>query len=238
VRSTSNRAERASSHFVPAAFSACLNNTIRHTRQPPDQTTAVNERDQAYQADQDAMNAATSNSKLEDAHNGATSDAEASLTSQARSGSDVSGHKKQRISSSLKRVIDETQLPPEEAEKLESRRAYNRECATRARKRTKSLVVQLSDQVRILQADKDDLRRENAVIRAQLQSLERQNQTLVFKHGLVERSHHANMPMSPLMLSPMGGFQQPCMNLDTALTGLLSAQQAAARNQLLRPMNP
>jgi ABC-type phosphate transport system auxiliary subunit len=182
------------------------------------------------------MNAATSNSKLEDPHNGATSDAEASATSQTRSGSDVCGHKKQRISSSLKRVIDETQLPPEEAEKLESRRAYNRECATRARKRTKTLVSQLSDQVRNLQADKDDLRRENAVIRAQLQSLERQNQALAFKHGLVERSHHTNM--SPFMPSPMGGFLQPRMNLDTALTNLLSSQQAAARNQLLHPPNP
>jgi ABC-type phosphate transport system auxiliary subunit len=184
------------------------------------------------------MSAATSNSKLEDPHNGAPSDAEASATAQARSGSEVSGPKKQRISSSLKRVIDETQLPPEEAEQLESRRAYNRECATRARKRTKNLVAQLSDQVRNLQADKDDLRRENAVIRAQLQSIERQNQTLAFKHGLVER-HHANMSMSahmsPFVPSPMGGFLQPRMNLDTALTNLLSAQQAAARNQLPNP---
>ena len=87
-----------------------------------------------------------------------------------------------------KRVIDETLLSPEEAGKLESRRAYNRDCANRARKRTKNLVAQLQDEVKELQADKDELRRANAVMKAQLEIMGKQHQSLMLKQAVSE--HH------------------------------------------------
>lgn len=85
------------------------------------------------------------------------------------------------VTSSRKRVIDETLLSPEEAQKLQTRRAYNRNCANRARKRTKNLVAQLQDEVKELQSDKDELRRANAVMKARLEVLAKQRDSLVIR---------------------------------------------------------
>jgi hypothetical protein len=78
-----------------------------------------------------------------------------------------------------KRTIDESLLPPEEAKKLESRRAYNRQCAAKARKRSKDLVAHLQGQVEELTKEKAELKRANEVMRAQLELLEQQNRTLM-----------------------------------------------------------
>jgi FtsZ-binding cell division protein ZapB len=143
--------------------------------------------------------------------------------------STASGVVKQRISSTRKRIIDETLLSAEEAEKLESRRAYNRECATRARKRTKTLVNQLQDEVKSLQTDKEELRRENAVLKAQLEGFEKQNQTLMFKNVMAD---HRAMGTNP------GAFMPPTLRpggvtLGDALTEMrmatLASREAASR---------
>jgi hypothetical protein len=166
------------------------------------------------------------NSDVEAQHNSVASDSDAS----------VSTTSKQRISSARKRVIDETQLAPEEAERLQARRAYNRECATRARKRTKNLVAELQDEVKSLQTDKEDLRRENAVMKAQLEGLERQNQTLIFKQTLSNRQ-----PFSVFGAMP-GGFMYPGINLGDAFSGLQTSHvgmnEAALRAGLLPSTKP
>lgn len=83
-----------------------------------------------------------------------------------------------------KRTIDETLLPPEEARKLELRRAYNRECASRARKRTKQLVSQLQTEVADLQQDKSELRKANAILKNQLSTLEKQYRAVLLKNAV------------------------------------------------------
>jgi regulator of replication initiation timing len=83
-----------------------------------------------------------------------------------------------------KRIIDETLLPPDEAEKILTRRAYNRDCATRARKRNKQLVQQLEKQVHELQADKEELRRAVSKMENHILVLENQNKTLLLKQML------------------------------------------------------
>lgn len=153
---------------------------------------------------------------------------------------------KQRVSSSLKRVIDETQLSPEEADRLQVRRAYNRECATRARKRTKTLVTQLQDDIKQLQEDKDDLRRENAVMKAQLEGMEKQNQTLLFKQAMNEQRQMAQVATMNAFGAMNGGgigggggmgglMMQPGMKLGDALTELrmanLTSQESAAASR-------
>jgi bZIP transcription factor len=148
-------------------------------------------------------------------------------------GSTISGGTtvKQRISSTRKRIIDETLLSPEEAEKLESRRAYNRECATRARKRTKTLVNQLQDEVKTLQTDKEELRRENAVLKAQLEGFEKQNQTLMFKNAMADQRAHMGGANPAAFMPPT--LRASGVTLGDALTEMrmatLASREAASR---------
>jgi hypothetical protein len=90
-----------------------------------------------------------------------------------------------------KRFVDETLLPPDEAEKLLIRRAYNRDCASRARKRGKQLVAQLEAQVTELQVDKDELRRSLISKEKQINLLEKQNQTLLLKQTISDSDRNA-----------------------------------------------
>jgi hypothetical protein len=83
-----------------------------------------------------------------------------------------------------KTIIDETLLPPDEAEKILARRAYNRDCATRARKRSKQMVAQLEKQVKELQEDKEALRRSLVNMEKQMVELESQNKALKLKQML------------------------------------------------------
>lgn len=78
-----------------------------------------------------------------------------------------------------RRIIDETLLDEDEARRLETRRAYNRQCAAKARKRSKDLINSLQEQVDQLTKDKAALERTNEVMQAQLQLLEQQNRTLM-----------------------------------------------------------
>jgi hypothetical protein len=90
------------------------------------------------------------------------------------------------------RLVDETRLSPAEAEKLRARRNYNRECATRARKRAKQLSAQLKAQVEDLQADKEELRRSLATMEKQLKILEKQNQSLLLSRLPVNPVQYTN----------------------------------------------
>lgn len=100
-----------------------------------------------------------------------------------------------RRSSAKRRIIDETLLDEDEARKLESRRAYNRKCAAKARKRSKDLISQLQDEVNQLNQDKATLQRTNEVMHAQMKLLEQQNQTLMMNQRQTES----------LLLSGMSG---------------------------------
>jgi bZIP transcription factor len=142
---------------------------------------------------------------------------------------------KQRISSSRKRVIDETLLSPEDADKLETRRAYNRECATRARKRTKNLVSQLQDEVKTLQTDKEELRRENAVLKAQLEGFEKQNQTLMFKNVLVDQRHMHGAMGAGAYLQPHHGVTLGDALSEMRMASLAGRESAASRARLMFP---
>lgn len=75
--------------------------------------------------------------------------------------------------------IDETHLTEEETKVLEERRAYNRKCAAKARKRSKDLISTLQEQVKGLTKDKMELQRKNEVMQAKLDLLEKQNRTLL-----------------------------------------------------------
>jgi hypothetical protein len=151
---------------------------------------------------------------LEDKHGAVTSESEASTSAEERRSCKVRlGGARQVISSTRKRVIDESLLSPDEADKLESRRAYNRECATRARKRTKNLVAQLQEDVKNLQQDKNELRRANEVMKAQLAALEKQNQALLFKHAMHSPQ---TATMSAFGMPGNGGILPSCTTLDTA----------------------
>ena len=99
-----------------------------------------------------------------------------------------------------KRTIDETLLPPEEAKKLEMRRAYNRECASRARKRTKGLIQQLQAEVCDLQQDKAELRKQLSVTQTQLQIIEKQYRGLLLKNALImQRASAIGAPLNPVL---------------------------------------
>ena len=84
-------------------------------------------------------------------------------------------------SSNRKRMVDETLLTPAETENLLERRAYNRECATRARKRVKQNISQLEKQVKELQDDKVELRRSLATMEKQVLSLTQEKRELLMK---------------------------------------------------------
>ena len=72
----------------------------------------------------------------------------------------------------------------EVAQKLESRRAYNRACAAKARRRTKELVASLQEQVDSLSKDKAKLEQSIEVKRAQIQFMERQNNQLINQRAI------------------------------------------------------
>jgi hypothetical protein len=75
--------------------------------------------------------------------------------------------------------IDESLLSPEEADRLMTKRAYNRECAERARKRGKELVSALQQQVHDIQEDKNELRRTVAAMEKQMMKLQQENDSLL-----------------------------------------------------------
>jgi septal ring factor EnvC (AmiA/AmiB activator) len=93
-------------------------------------------------------------------------------------------------SSNRKRVVDETLLTSGEAKALEKRRAYNRECATRARKRVKQSISQLEDQIKELLDDKTELRRCLAAMEKQVVSLTKEKKKLLVKIQATTDSTH------------------------------------------------
>lgn len=93
------------------------------------------------------------------------------------------------------------------ARKLEQRRAYNRKCAAKARKRSKDLIAHLQTQVEDLTKDKTELQRSNDVMRAQLELLENQNRTLMMSQRqtiAAPQPSFGGAGASPFMMGNMG----------------------------------
>ena len=135
-----------------------------------------------------------------------------SPSSGTRSVDDLSGkppgdapQKRPLLGTPLKRVIDETQLSPKEAELLEKRRAYNRLSATRARKRNKHLVCQLQDEVATLTKEKHELQRANEEMKTRMRLLEKHNQTLLLKQLTSERQRAASLAATLYQYQGGGG---------------------------------
>jgi hypothetical protein len=103
-------------------------------------------------------------------------------------------------------IIDETLLPPDEAERLLAKRAYNRECADRARKRSKRLTEELKDKIKELQADKDELRRTIATIEKEFRLVQNEHRELLLKE--LQRTTNINTgslcPSDVIHYDPMG----------------------------------
>lgn len=83
-----------------------------------------------------------------------------------------------------KKRINEAFLSADEAERLEAKRAYNRECASRARQRGKELIAQLEKQVKDLHDDKSELRRTLATMEKRLKQLQRENELLLGRNAM------------------------------------------------------
>ena len=121
-------------------------------------------------------------------------------------------------------IIDETKLPKEEAERLSIKRAYNRECADRARKRSKETVQELHLQVEELHADKCELRQQIAHIEKEIQRLKDENKALTLNRftpleaNIMYARHHHNVGNSiESMSSHLNLFPKP---ITTALSML------------------
>lgn len=97
-----------------------------------------------------------------------------------------------------RRALEESILLPEEdTRKAEARRAYNRECAARARKRNKDLVVFLQNRVKELENQKLGLERTIEVMRAQMQVLEQQNRSLLMNQQQQQQQQFQQHPAGP-----------------------------------------
>jgi len=127
-----------------------------------------------------------------------------------------------------RRIIDETLLDEDEAKRLEARRAYNRQCAAKARKRSKDLIAHLQAQVEELSKDKAALERTNEVMQAQLQLLEQQNRTLMMnQHGsqLMQAGQAPLLSSSAHAVTGSGSFPSATLLESLSAQGRLSFQQ-------------
>jgi hypothetical protein len=139
------------------------------------------------------------------------------------------------------RIIDETQLSEEEARKLELRRAYNRDCASRARTRTKTLVQELQDQVRQLKDEKEELRQANTTLQACLAFSERQNRELIAKQSLLDGRNAYPAALGPIDLRQMNTGQSDIgigssSNTATSLLMLQIQQQRQQQDMIQHAM--
>ena len=110
-------------------------------------------------------------------------------------------------------IIDETLLPPDEAEKVLARRAYNRDCAARARKRCKQNVVHLEKQVKELQEDKEALRRSLVTMGKQIAELESQNKVMKLKQMIEKNRIDDAFMVDPLELGSAIGSGLPASSM-------------------------
>ena len=125
-------------------------------------------------------------------------------------------------------LIDETKLPKEEAERLLVKRAYNRECAERARKRSKETVKELYRQVEELQADKNELRRTLATMEKEIRMLKDKNKALTLNRftQAVDIYPHHKIGVNSETMPPLNLYSSPLQNpLQSPLTALSLLQQ-------------
>ena len=128
------------------------------------------------------------------------------------------------LSSNRKRIVDETTLPADEAKTLEERRAYNRECATRARKRVKQNISQLEGQIKDLQDDKAELRRSLAAMEKRVVSLTNEKRELLAQ--IQTTTAYSRTPV--IYNNSVGGLR----NISPPSTQLLQLQQQLQQGQL------
>jgi hypothetical protein len=136
-------------------------------------------------------------------------------------------------------LIDETKLPKEEAERLLIKRAYNRECAERARKRSKETVKELYRQVDELQADKNELRRTLTTMEKEIHRLKETNKALMLNQitqGGDDMYSHLNLGMcTKTLLSPLHWYstQHPITTVS-----MLSSLSSSGNDDALSPLQP
>jgi seryl-tRNA synthetase len=102
--------------------------------------------------------------------------------------------------------IDETRLSTKEAKLLSMKRAYNRECAERSRKRGKQLVSDLHQQIQDLVEDKNELRRSVAVMEKQLMKLQHENESLLLSMRGIQQDIISH-PITEIGVEVAGGLR-------------------------------
>lgn len=127
-------------------------------------------------------------------------------------------------SSNPKRTIDQTS----DAKTLIDRRAYNRECAARARKRAKQNVSELENHIKGLQEDKAELRRSLATMERRIDALTRENTNL-----LAEAKHMSTDAGSGFPSSYSNGIGE-LMNPSLPSVQYLQMLQLQERQRLLQ----
>lgn len=101
------------------------------------------------------------------------------------------------------KIIDETLLPPDEAEKLLAKRAYNRECANRARYRGKQITNDLNKKIQELEEDKRELRRSLKDMEKLLEQFKAQNEKLQLQVSMFtyNNTNSSSMGLLPSTIS-------------------------------------
>ena len=114
--------------------------------------------------------------------------------------------------------IDASRLSEFEAEQLETRRAYNRSCAAKARQRSKDLISQLQAHVATHKEENAGLNHPIQVTRAKMQFLQRQNTYLITsQQSQVAPLSLLNSRQYGVSSSSFGGMTN---NVDQALLAL------------------
>ena len=134
------------------------------------------------------------------------------------------GEVTESASSNPKRTIDQTS----DAKTLIDRRAYNRECAARARKRAKQNVSELENHIKGLQEDKAELRRSLATMERRIDALTRENTNL-----LAEAKHMSTDAGSGFPSSYSNGIGE-LMNPSLPSVQYLQMLQLQERQRLLQ----
>lgn len=115
--------------------------------------------------------------------------------------------------------IDESQLSQDEVIKLHKRRAYNRLCASRARKRTKTMVAQLQTEVDTLHTEKAELRAANEILRQQVEYFQQQCRALLIQQANEKKQ------LARVLAASSATMQEPALMPETTFPpydGILS----------------
>ena len=124
-----------------------------------------------------------------------------------------------------KRIIDETKLDPEEAKLLEVKRAYNRECAAKARKKSRDMIAHLTQKLEEATNRETELQKDNEMMRAKLLLLENQKQQLLLdQQVLIDQLalfHNTRLDTHPSSIEALSHLQSTVAGVEFpySLTG-------------------